>query len=119
MVHVLHAVDPGVALEAHLVEGAAVTLERRGAHLGERRAEPRQALDRGTRARVLVATEQDPAFLVGDRDQRPVEAPLLGRLGRAALALDRESVDVVAAELLQRGDEVSRDPLWDGWDLGP
>ncbi len=63
--------------------------------------------------------EQDPTFLVGDRDERAVEPPLLGRLGRPALALDRKRVDVVAGELLQRGDQVGRDPLGDGGNLGP
>ena len=112
-------VDPRVALEAHLVEGPAVTLEGRGAHLGEGRAEPRQALHGGAGTRVLVAIEQDPTFLVGDRDERAVEPSLLGRFGGPALALDREGVDVVAGELLQRGDQVGGDPLRDGRDLGP
>ena len=111
---VVHVLDAGhaVALLGAVVEGErAGVLRHHRAEALERRRELREGLERGRRARVLVAVEHDLAVAVAHGNEARSEAPLLLGQRAAALALRGEGVDLLAGEALDRRDQVGGDAL--------
>jgi hypothetical protein len=104
VVHVLDALHLRVTLQRHRVEA-------HGAHLVERRLERGQALHRGARLDELVFVQNRLAQPVLHRHHRTGEAAFGARGGGALLRLQREGIDVIAAEPFHRRDQVGADAL--------
>ena len=79
----------------------------------ERRLELAERLDRRAGADELVVVEDDVVVEVLDRDDGVGELALVARGGGALLRAGGVRVDVLAAELLDRRDEVGADALRD------
>ncbi len=102
---VVDLLDPVVLLQRDGVEAAHV------ADGGERGLQAAERLDGRARTDELVVVEDDVLVEILDRDTRVREAPLgLGR-GGPLLRACRVGVDVLTAELLDRGDQVGADAL--------
>src|SRR5690606_29379578 len=99
----------GGATHGELVERLAVGPVWGGAHHRERGLQPRERLHRRARAWRLVAIEQHLAIRVHHGEEALREATLLNRVLGLVLAREREGVDVLAAEALDRRDKVARD----------
>ena len=110
--HVLDPFDFRIRLAAHVVERTGriprtVVLPIRV----ERRREPGQRLDRGAGAGMLVVVEGDAPVGAVHGHETAVEAALGLGLGCPFLAADREAVDGLARETLDRRDQVGGDAL--------
>lgn len=107
VVNVVDLLDEVVLLQRHGVEAA------RFAETRERRVQFGEIFGSGARAHVLVVVENDKAVDVADRHDGLGEVAAGGCLRCEVLRADRVCVDIVAAEALDRGDEVSADALRD------
>ena len=103
--HVVDLLDPVVLLQRDGVEAAHL------AHHLEGWLELAERLDGRARADELVVVEHGVLVDVLDGDDRAREAALLLRLGGALLRAGGVSVDILAAELLDRRDQVRADSL--------
>jgi hypothetical protein len=104
-VDVLDLLDPVVLLQRDRVEAAHL------ADRGERRLQAAERLDGGAGTDELVVVQDDLVVDVEHRDDRVGKAAVGLRGGGALLRADGVGVDVVAAEVLDGGDEVGADPL--------
>jgi hypothetical protein len=105
------ALEMGVFQDSHRVEAGHLL-----AHLAEGGLERAERLHVRPGAHVLVALEDRQSVEVGHGHHRAREPPLLPGPGRAALALDRIGVGIVAGEAVLRRDDVRRDAL--GHEIG-
>ncbi len=102
---VVDLLDPVVLLQRHRVEAAHLT------HHLERRLEPAERFDSRARTNELVVVEDDVVVDVLDGDDAVRETAIGLRCGSLLLGARRVGVDVVAAEVLDRRDQVGADPL--------
>ena len=100
MVDVPDLGEVGIGQQRRLIDRALGALGLVRAHLLEARREAREALQRGARARELLAVESQRAVVVTDRHECVVEAAVLDRGLAAGLAVDAEPVALLAREAL-------------------
>src|SRR5438105_4607101 len=92
----------------------AIDVDAVGTETDECGRELRAPFARRVGAEELVPLEDQLAGDgIGNGDERPGKASLLCRASRALLRPERQLVDVLAGEVLQRGDEIRADPLRD------
>src|SRR5690606_7426127 len=93
-----------------------VFLQRDGGEAGvgetdERRLQIAERLHGGVGADEFVTVENDVAEDIAHRSDGFFEIPVFPRTGRAALALGRVAVDIVARETVERGDQIGANTL--------
>jgi hypothetical protein len=97
--------------------GRRVLRERDGIELGvvgECRREPGQSLDRRRRTGILVDGEGDgTGRRIGHGEQALREPALALRHARTPLRLQRKRIHLGTRHVIQTGDEVRADALWD------
>src|SRR5690606_14979797 len=104
-VHVVDSLDPVVLLQRHRVEAAHL------ADAGERGFQAGEDLYSGAGPDVLVPVEHDHAVAVPYRDHGAGEVAVRPGLRGAGLRLRGVPVHILAAETLDRGDQVRTDSL--------
>jgi hypothetical protein len=86
-------------------------LEVEAGHLREARLQRGETLERRLGPRVFVLRECNRAVFVPDRDQAPVEPPLLLSGRRALLAREPDLIAVAPRPAVERRDQVGRESL--------
>src|SRR6185369_17953524 len=94
-----------------MVEGLAPRVHGLIHEIREHRGKLREAFERGLRARKLLVREGKAAVVVVDRHHAAIEMSAFDRALRAALALERQRIDVLASDALERRDDVRADAL--------
>ena len=94
-----------IFLNGHVVEAGLVADHRKGG------VQPGQALHAGVRPHGLVVVQYHVPHVVADGHDGAVEVALRPGCGCAVLTGNRIGVDVLAAETVQRGDQVGADSL--------
>ena len=104
-------VEVGIFLRDELAIGRAGLVDRRIRHRLERGLERGEALARRARARIFLAVERKRAVLVVHRHEALGEVAVADRVVGALLAHQREIVERLARNVLQRRDRVRADAL--------
>src|SRR5687767_10697061 len=94
-----------VALEK-LPVGEAIVVQGQVDHAFEGRFQRREPLHGGSGARILLFVEGERAVVMPHRHEAAVECAYRDRCGGTLLALIREEIELLAADLLDRSDQV-------------